>query len=403
MDHFIARQPIFDQRQKVFAYELLFRSGPDNFFDCPDGDSATGQVIADSLMLFGIDVITGGVKAVINFTRSLLLQGYAFSLPRNAAVVEILGDIEPDDEIYEVCLELKKKGYPLALSGLADGPRAGELLELADIVEVDFRTSDSEVRRRIADALDRKGVRLLAKKVETRDEFTEALDMGFSFCQGYFFNKPVILSRKDIPGMKFHYLNLLKEINAPEMDFDRLEDLIKSEVSMAYKLMRYVNSVSFGFSTKVNSIRHALGRLGENQIRKWASLIALSDLGRDKPTELIQSSAMRGRFCEETAGLAGMRERGPDLFLLGLFSQLDAIFGRPLEEILDELPLADDLKAALLGDENSIGRVFKLTLAYEKGDWFEMSRLAGGLKIDESLLPPVFVESMQWTREMFSE
>ncbi|MFH1134866.1 MAG: HDOD domain-containing protein [Pseudomonadota bacterium] len=403
MEHFIARQPIFDQKQKVFAYELLFRSGLDNFFDCADGDRATSQVIADSLMLFGIDVITGGVKVVINFTKPLLVQGYALLLPKNGAIVEILGDVQPDDETIDVCLQLKQKGYTLALSGLADGPRAQDLLALADIVEVDFQASGPEVRRRIAESLDRKGVRLLAKKVETREEVAEALDMGFSFCQGYFFNKPVIISRKDIPALKIHYLRLLKEINAPEMDFDRLEELIKSEVAMAYKLLRYVNAVSFGFSTKVTSIRQALGRLGENQIRIWASLVALSDLGRDKPLELVQGSAMRGKFCEEAAVLAGMRERAPDLFLMGLFSQLDAIFGRPLEEVLSELPLADDLRAALLGAENKVGRVYRLALAYEKGDWAEMSRLAVQLGVDESLLPGMYVGAVQWMRGVFSE
>ena len=194
-----------------------------------------------------------------------------------------------------------------------------------------------------------RGIKLLAEKVETKEEFDQAAEMGYTCFQGYFFSKPVIISGKDIPGFKLTYLQMLQEINSPEMDFRKIEDLIKREVSVSYKLLRYINSAFFGLRRKVESIRQALALLGERNIKKWISLIALSSMGEDKPMELAASSLIRAQFCESLAPKMGMRDREHDLFLMGLFSMIDAIIDRPMAEILDELSISEDIKVALSG------------------------------------------------------
>jgi len=197
---FIARQPILDKRQRVYAYELLFRSSLQNYFDHSDGDQATSQVIANSFLLFGIDSITGGGKAFINFTRNLLVQDSALSLPRESTVVEILETVEPEEEVLAACRRLKKRGFLLALDDFVYHARFQPLVDLADIIKVDFMVSGPEERREMAEAFIPQGKKMLAEKVETRQEHRQALDMGYSLFQGYFFSEPILVSRKDITG-----------------------------------------------------------------------------------------------------------------------------------------------------------------------------------------------------------
>jgi EAL and modified HD-GYP domain-containing signal transduction protein len=400
LEHFIARQPIFDRKLRVFGYELLFRSGLDNFFDQSDGDRATTRVIADSLFLFGMEAITGGAMAFINFTRQLLVDGYGPLLPRGRCVIEIVDRIKPDDKVIEACKELLRLGYTLAFPDYVLGDSYRALAGLAGIVEVDFKAADPDARRKIAAAVDGR-TPLLAQKLETREDFEQARDLGYSYFQGYFFNRPVIVSRKDVPGFKLHHLRVLQELSRPEVDFDRLETLVKTEANLSYKLLRYINSASIGLRNKVNSIRQALILLGAIELRRWAALITLTDIGQDKPLELLVNSIVRARFCEKIASPANMPDRSSDLFLMGLFSLLDAIFGRPLAELLDDLPITDDIKEALLGGDNKLTWVYELVEAYEHGAWASAEAMAGRLGIDASRLPAIYMEAVNWSRGFF--
>ena len=195
---------------------------------------------------------------------------------------------------------------------------------------------------------------------------------------------------------------MLQEINSPEMDFRKIEDLIKREVSVSYKLLRYINSAFFGLRRKVESIRQALALLGERNIKKWISLIALSSMGEDKPMELAASSLIRAQFCESLAPKMGMRDREHDLFLMGLFSMIDAIIDRPMAEILDELSISEDIKVALSGGENRFRDVYETILAYEKGDWEQFSVLATKLGLDEAEVPNFHFNSVELTNQIFS-
>jgi EAL and modified HD-GYP domain-containing signal transduction protein len=294
--------------------------------------------------------MTGGKKAFINFTRDLLLEEYATILPKDVVVVEILENVEPDEEIVAACQKLKQAGYTVAMDDFVSYEEKFEpLINLTDIIKIDFIEADAEDRKALVEMFQPRGIKLLAEKVETKEEFDQAAEMGYTYFQGYFFSKPVIISGKDIPGFKLTYLQMLQEINSPEMDFRKIEDLIKREVSVSYKLLRYINSAFFGLRRKVESIRQALALLGERNIKKWISLIALSSMGEDKPMELAASSLIRAQFCESLAPKMGMRDREHDLFLMGLFSMIDAIIDRPMAEILDELSISEDIKVALSG------------------------------------------------------
>jgi len=401
LEHFIARQPIFDRNGKVYAYELLFRSGLHNYFDCDDQDQAAASVIANSSLLFGLNEMTSNSKAFINCTRKVLLEDFMTVLPKEQAVVEILEHVEPDAAILEACRRLKDQGYILALDDFVYHKDYEPLLELADIIKVDFLLSDAAEQARLAQTFIPRGIRMLAEKVETYEVYEQAKKMGYQLFQGYFFAKPVIISRKDIPTNKLQFMRILKDVHAEEVDFQQLAKTIQSEVSLSYKLLKLINSAAFALRHKVTSILQALSLLGIREIRSWVSLLSISQMADDKPAELVIASLVRARFCEELASSCGLGGRKADLFLMGLFSLLDVIMSRPLEEILDEITIEEDIQAALLGEAGIMRNFLELIVAIEKADWEQVSTLATALQIDEQKIGAIYMNAVKWAQEIY--
>lgn len=397
METFIARQPIFDMNQRAFGYELLFRSGLENVFRHPDPNQASSKVLADTFFLHDLAFLTGGKRAFINITRDLLLQELLFLIPKEKIVVEILENVEPDEEVVQACERLKSAGYLLAMDDFVYDDRYGPLLRLADFIKVDFLSTEEGERRDLVRRLSTCKVRFLAEKIETYEMFREARDLGYTYCQGYFFSRPRVISGRDIPGLKLHYLQLLREIHRPELDLKRLTEIVRRETSLSYKLLRYINSAFFGLRNRISSLKQALLLLGEREIRKWVTLVTLATLGEDKPEELVLQSILRARFCESLASLTGLSDRSDDLFLMGMFSLLDGLLDRPLSEILEGIPISEEIKRALLGEKNRFGLVYQYLLAYEQGRWERLSELGGRLRIDESRVSSLYLEAVRWS------
>ncbi|MGD1001187.1 MAG: HDOD domain-containing protein [Candidatus Brocadiia bacterium] len=400
---FIARQPIFDVQQKVYGYELLFRSGPENVFKHAEPDQASAKVMTDGTLILSMEAISGGKLVFINVTRNILLNDYISLLPRDLTAAEILETIEPDREVVGACSRLKKAGYMIVLDDFVYGEQYADLMNLADIVKVDFLSTSAEERRQVLSRFTGPNVRFLAEKVETHEVFKEASGLGYSYFQGYFFSKPVIVSSRDVPGFKLNYLQMLQEIQLPGVNFHHLEAIIKRDMALSFKLLRYINSAYFGLSNKVSSIMHAITLLGAREFKQWASLVVMASMGSDKPDELVVQALIRGRFCESLAPMLGMKQRSQELFLLGMFSVIDAILDRPLEEILKDLPLSDEIKDALTGKPNRLRAVFDYVLAYEKGDWNHLTEMARALGLDESDIPAVYWHAVHWAQKSFGE
>ncbi|MCP4136259.1 MAG: HDOD domain-containing protein [bacterium] len=393
---FVARQPIFDRNSNIFAYELLFRSGFDNFCNNLDGDYTSSKTLANSFILLGIDSITSGKRAFINFTENLLVSGIASIFPKEQMTIEILENIEPNEQILQACKNLKQKGYIIALDDFVLKKTLEPLIKFADIIKVDLRLNSVSDQQEILSRYDTGRIKFLAEKVETREEYDRAFEMGYSYFQGYFFSKPVILEGKDVQGYKIHYLWIIQEVNKHDVNFDYLEEVIKQDVSLAYKLLRFINSAAFGLPSKIHSIKQALTFLGTDELKKWISLIALSSMGDDKPEELFLASIIRAQFCEQIARLAGLHEQSSDLFLMGMFSMIDAFMDKPIASILKDLPIAKPVKEALLGKKNRYRAIYELILAYERGNWQRYSKFATLLKIEEKIVPEIFSNSVLW-------
>jgi EAL and modified HD-GYP domain-containing signal transduction protein len=399
---FIARQPIFDAGQRVFGYELLFRSGPVNAFTHRDGDEASLRLIGGALSVFGLEPLTGGRRAFINCTRDLLVQGHAFLLPTGRAVVEILETVPPDGEVLAACRALKRAGYVLAMDDFVDDPRHAPLVDLADIIKVDFRVSPPQERRAFAERFAPRGIKLLAEKVETWEEWREAAALGYDYFQGYFFCRPETLSRRALPPSRAGHLRLLEELGRKEVDWGRVEGVIKAEVPLALKLLSYMNSAQFGFSQEVTSIRHAAVLIGRQNLRKWANLMAVLGLGTGKPSELVLTCLLRGRFCELLGPSLGPARGQPDLFLIGLLASLDAVMDRPLDEALAEFRVSREVREAVLEGDSPWGRVCALMRAYETGDWPRVSEAAGALGLAEEAVAAAYWRAVGWATRIFA-
>lgn len=339
MEVFLARQPIFDTSLKVVAYEILYRSGNKNTYDISiNGDLATASVVIDALINFGIGQLAGEKGVFVNFTRNLLVENLPFVFEPDRLTVEILETLDVDALLVEKCRILKERGYTIALDDFTGDDRFDDLMPYVDIIKVDFLVLKSEGRRYIAEKYLPLGVKLLAEKVETNEDYLEAVDLGYHFFQGYFFEKPIICKSKGISHSSLRYMSLLNETMSEEPDFNHLAEIIKQDYSLTYKLLRLINSPAFYTVQEITSVNHALTLLGLNEIRKWTTLILLKDISEDKPDELLKVSLSRALFAEKLSVLFGMDNRSTEAFLLGLFSLIDTVLEKPVYDIIEPLP-----------------------------------------------------------------
>jgi len=395
LERFLARQPIFNHQRIVYGYEVLFRSGPENYFDHSHPDAAAASA-ADSLLLFGLERLTGGRRAFLNCTREFLVHDFPFVFPKDRVVIEILESVHVDAETVEACARLKKAGYLLALDDFRTSPAWEPLLSMADFIKVDLLLTPFDEQMQLARVFSASKVSLVAEKVETYDEFQRTLAWGYTYFQGYFFSRPEMLRHHDVPAYKLNYLRILQAVNQPQIDLHAVSERIKEEASLSYRLLRYLNSPAFPFVANVSSIPHGLSLLGERGTRKWVSLVAVACMGDEKPTELLMLPLVRARFCELLAPHAGLVKAANDLFLLGLLSAMDAILDMKMTDILKEIALREDIRQALLGEKNRLRAVFDVALQYEKGAWDTISEDLARLGIPDTLFPELFLKAVDW-------
>ncbi len=391
---FMARQPIFNRKKEIYGYELLFRTGFDNFFDLSvDQDYASSRTLVDSFMNFGVKDITGGKKAFLNFTGPVLLSEIAQMFSKDILVVELLETVKPSSEVIEAFRNLKSKGYTLALDDFQYFPEFEPLIELSDIIKIDFKLTRAGDRKMMMKIIGDSGKKFLAEKIETHEEFQEAMGLGYSYFQGYFFQKPVIVAGKDVKGYKLNILQIMKELEE-DADYGRVEEILRRDVALTYKLLRFINSAAIGVVERVSSVRHAISLLGVDEFRKWVIMMMMIRLGEDKPEALMKHSIIRATFCESLATILDGDYKASDYFLLGLFSLIDAYLDRPMDEIVLDLPIADHIKDALLGKENSLSRILDIFRGIEASSWDEVSSLCTLSGIDEKIIGQVYLEAI---------
>ena len=392
-DFFIARQPIYDRKLYVYAYELLYRSSENNYADVVDGDDATSQVLINALMEVGLPDLVGQSLAFINLTERYIVEGLPPSLVQDNLVLEVLEDIEPTEAVIAGLKKLKAAGHVIALDDfICDGSKRA-LVELADIIKFDLCTLSGSALTEQVKKLRSTGIRLLAEKVETPEEYEYCKALGFDYFQGYFFCKPKIVKGTRTLTSRMAIMQLLTKLQNPELDFSELQALVVQDVSLSYRILRYINSAHFSVGKKVESIQQAISLLGLNTIKSWVAILAMSSVD-DKPYELILTALIRARMCEELS--VNTSVSAENAFTVGLFSALDAFIDKSLVDILDALPLSDALHHALLNKTGDLGQILSLVLSYERGQWGDFS----ATQYDSGTLRTAYLASIRWADEI---
>ena len=395
---YVARQPILTPDERVFGYELLFRSDAANHFRSTDPTDATRSVI-DMSSLLGLGVLCDNTLAFINCNRDILLSEFITLLPPENVVLEILSTVPPDDEVMQACTQLKRAGVKIALDDyVVDDPRE-PLAYFADLIKVDLKQTSLTDAGLIV-ASHRAVCRMIAMKVETRQDFQFAKKAGFQLVQGYFFRRPQMVRTWTGSANQAIHLSILNAVLKPELDLKEVEDLIKKDATLCFRLLRYLNSPMFGFRAEICSVRQALLILGENEVRRWCRLAVTLEMAHGRTSDLMLTALTRAHFCE----LVGptVVDGDVDLFLLGLLSLMDAILEIPMAAVVDALSVHQDIKSALMQKDSRLSALYNLMLSVEAGEWPEVARLCEDMHVSEPFISESQWKAMEWAQQVSS-
>lgn len=401
---FLGRQPILDRNQKIYGFELLFRSANTLFANVTDYSQASASVILDSLTSFNFQELLGKHYGFFNVNERILMDDAIELIPREQAVIELLETIVITDEIINRCHELKEKGFKLALDDHVYSLQFEPLYEIVDLIKVEvLGKSDDEIAEQILAFRPWKPA-LLAEKVETREVFASCHAMGFELFQGYYFSTPTVLSQNKVDISNMTLLKLFNQL-LKEAEIREIEETFKQSPALTYNLLRLVNSVGMGLRVKIKTLRHALTVLGRRQLLRWVQL-ALFAAGdpRRKESPLLELASMRGRLMELLAMKGSMSqsmlEYSDKAFMIGVLSLVDVLFETSIENVVSQLSVEEDVKVALTERGGTLGQLLVLCERLEQSDFAMVSRLLAQLGIRKETLIEAQLEAIQWSNAM---
>ncbi|UPQ87144.1 EAL and HDOD domain-containing protein [Vibrio sinaloensis] len=397
---YIARQPILDINKQTVGYELLFRDGPNNTFPEVDPEQATSRLLSDHFLSTHYETL-GDKLGFVNFPYQSLINRVPTLFPAENLVVEILEDCQPTEELLQAVKEMAKLGYKIALDDFVPRKEWKAFLPYISIIKFDIRQVPIEKARNFILRLSNTKIEFLAEKVETYQEFELAKQAGFDYFQGYFFSKPEMISRKSLEPSFTTVVQLLSEVAKEDMNFAAIESLISQDLTLSYKLLTFVNSSSIVL-TQIQSFKQALVYLGEDKLRKFISLVALASTQDSKPDYLYGLSIQRARYCELLASRLDTKLESGQAFLTGMFSLLDSLLDRPIEQIIDEISVDKSIKLAILNNQGILGSILTLTKAYEQAEWDAIGQYCEQLGIEQETLSECYDASVKWTADLLS-
>ncbi|WP_448549193.1 EAL and HDOD domain-containing protein [Thalassotalea fusca] len=400
MYFYAARQPILDKDKNLFAYELLFRDSIDNVFPEVDSDEATSKMIEASQFNMGISEFTANKPAFINFTLDTLSRGLPEMLTTDELVVEILETIKPGKKLLGLCQDLHQKGYTLALDDYEHQKVWAHFYPYIKIIKVDWQNTSIETINEIKSAISlHPHIQLLAEKVETYEQYNQAVELGFELFQGYFFSKPEMVKAKNLSPSQMAMAELLYETSKPELDLASITKVFERDVSLSYKLLRYANSAIFRRRAEISTIKQALVTLGSVELKRFLGLMFATNVNPDKPSELINEAMTRAKFCELVSTQINTPLDTSIAFLTGLLSLIDAILDEELSSVLEKLPLAQEIKDTLLNKKGVMAAIIKLLEFIERAEWDKTSLVIEKLGLDKDQVNKDYNEALNWADE----
>ena len=399
MSIFLARQGIYDRKSNVVAYELLYRNSEKNTFPIHIDEGYSTIKLMSNIAMIGIYEITNGRKAFINYPKNIIKTGLTTFFPKENIVIEVLESVELTEEIIVSLKSLKEMGYEIALDDVIDADRIDGFIDVIDLIKIDFKSTSKKIRKTIVNKIKDYNIRLLAEKVETQEEYQEAYEDNYDYFQGYYFNKPILLKEKDMSINKRIYSMIMLELMKEDFNINNIEDIIKSDTTLTYKLLKFLNCRYFGFLAPIKSVRQAIALLGRNKLRRWTLLIAVSEVSNDE--ENINKTIIRGRFCEIIQEEINP-EKSQKAFLVGLFSNLDISMSKDMDVALKGINLDSEIRDALMGKENTLGDILNLIKCYETLNFNEIDESCKKLNIKKETLAIKYVEALKWSTNLLN-
>ena len=390
---YVARQPILNLRNKVLAYELLFRAGPEAVFR-GDGDMAT-RTMLDNAMVFGLERLSAGLPAFVNCTMESLVERMVRVLPAGLTVLEVLETLEPTPELIAACRELKAEGYRIALDDFVWKAKFDPLVELADYIKVDFIQTNAPKRQELFKRVSGTQIVLLAEKVETQEDHKQARAEGFTLFQGYYFCRPQLVENRKVPANKASHVQILRLLQHDPLDLPQLSELLKRDTSLVFRFLRMANSATYALHNQVRSIHSALQVVGDDAVRRIASLAIASELNAGQSPEILRMALVRGRFCELAARASALEPA--EQYLLGMFSLLSVMLGVPMATLAPILTSQRQIQGALLGalpHESSLLRWVEL---HEQGNWAKCDVIVQSYGLNQAEMIRCYAEAAIWT------
>ncbi|EHQ87253.1 EAL and HDOD domain-containing protein [Desulfosporosinus youngiae] len=395
MDAFIARQPIFDKSMNIYGYELLYRQSGNNYFTGIDDDQATAELIYNAFLVMGLQDLTDGANAFINFSKELIDSDVPFLLPKQNIVVEVLEREKVTPATVDACKRIKAMGYRLALDDFVFNQDNLPLIEMADIIKIEFPAVSRYDQNSLIQRY-RTNVKFLAEKIETREEYIQASEMGYDLFQGYFFSKPSIVRSKEVAMLNTNLFSILEELNSPEPSYEIIATIIERDLGLSYKLLKLANSVYIGARSKIKSIPHALSYIGINEMYQWISLMMLKDMQNVENAELIKQSLIRGKLMELLASELYPNGENSEFYFTGIFSSIEVLLNSQIEQVLKGLPLSINVKNALLGKDNEQRRLLNFVLNWEKAHW---EKIADQYPMKNEFMK-LYLETLKWAKKL---
>lgn len=397
MDVFIARQPIFDRSLQVYGYELLYRTSSDNFYSGLDDNRATGELLYNSFLVMGLRDLTEGKKAFINFSKDLISTDIPGLLPPGEVVIEVLEREKATADTLTSCLRLKDKGYTIALDDFILDENNLPLIAVADIIKVEYPAVSYENQMMMIKKYGSK-IKFLAEKIETREEYYRAVQMGYDYFQGYFFSKPALIASKEIRSIPANLYLTMEDLSRPEPSFRTLSRIIASDLGLSYKILKLANSVHYGSRSEIKSLPQALSFIGIAELKKWTSIMLLKNIGNVENAELIKVSIIRGKIMELIAQTLRFDEDSSWFYFTGMFSYIDVLMNQEMSQIMDGLPLPEEVKAALKGENNIFRKMLDCVSGYDMNEGSGLERCDTLLReLGNQQFMQLYQEAIHWS------
>lgn len=397
---YIARQAILDIHSNTIGYELLFRNSPDNYFPEMDLDVASSKLIIQNHLHGDIKAISMDKLSFINFTENCLVHKYPLVFDKEAIIIELVDHKLPTQRLVKIIKYYYDQGYKVALTEYDLAEHWDILFPYLSIIKVDIEKINVKRLPKIINKLKLHGIKLIAEKVETKYQQQSLVEVGFDYFQGFFFHEPEIIKGKTLAPIKIQMLHLLSETFNYPLNFDHIADIISHDVNLTFSLLKMVNNVATGTKIQITSLKQAASYLGEDKLRQFVAILALSNLTSDCTDELAKQALITGKLMAALATEKVFKEVQDYAFITGLLSAIEVMLSMPIADIMKTMPLAEPIQTALVSHEGLLGELLDLTTNYITGQSENISHRISSYSIDAQFLQQEFVSASNWCNEL---